>query len=235
MPDSVGSGHHLPEFVPWKIPWLPALASLVAAVLFARLPDQFIFGAHQTVAAVVRWLVPALIVLLLCALIVIHWEELRIHHTIRSFLRRRMAIALIAIITIANVLSVFLLVRFIINGGHSSGHQLVVSAIDIWWTNIIVFALWFWELDRGGPAARAHHSESAPDFLFPQMSDRELFPDPIRPGFVDYFYISFTNAAAFSPTDTMPLTSRAKLLMLAEAGMSLLTLLMVASRAVNIL
>jgi hypothetical protein len=235
MLESHESGRHLPEFAPWKIPWLPALASLVAAILFARLPDQFIFGTHQTLAAVVRWLVPALILILLCALIVIHWEELRIHHTIRSLLRRRMAITLIAIITAANVLSVFLLVRFIINGGHSSGHQLVVSAIDIWWTNIIVFALWFWELDRGGPAARARGNESEPDFLFPQMTDRELFPAAIQPSFVDYFYISFTNAAAFSPTDTMPLTSRAKLLMLAEAGMSLLTLLMVASRAVNIL
>lgn len=235
MLESQEPGHHLPEFVPWKIPWLPALAALVAAILFARLPDQFIFGAHQTVATVVRWLVPALILVLLCALIVIHWEELRIHHTIRSLLRRRMAITLIAIISAANVLSVFLLVRFIINGGHSSGHQLVVSAIDIWWTNIIVFGLWFWELDRGGPAARAHGNESEPDFLFPQMATPDLFPKPIQPGFVDYFYISFTNAAAFSPTDTMPLTSRAKLLMLAEAGISLLTLLMVASRAVNIL
>jgi hypothetical protein len=128
------------------------------------------------VAAVARWLVPALTLTLLCELIVTRWEELRIHHTIRSLLRRRMAITLIAIITLANVLSVFLLVRFIINGGHSSGHQLVVSAIDIWWTNIIVFALWFWELDRGGPAARAHDNERSPDFLFPQMTDREFFP-----------------------------------------------------------
>ena len=217
MLESHESGHHLPEFVPWKIPWLPALASLVAAVLFARLPDQFIFGTHQTVAAVVRWLVPALILILLCALIVIHWEELRIHHTIRSLLRRRMAITLIAIITVANVLSVFLLVRFIINGGHSSGHQLVVSAIDIWWTNIIVFALWFWELDRGGPAARAHGRERART-----SSSRRCRPGALpggdRPIFVDYFYVSFTNVAAFSPTDTLPLTSRAKLLMLVEAG-----------------
>ena len=235
MPGAQERHHHLPEFVAWKIPWLPALAAAVAAVLFARLPDQFIFGTHQTVAAVVRWLVPGLVLVLLFALIVIHWEELRIHHTIRSFLRRRMAIALIAVISAANVLSVFLLVRFIINGGHSSGHQLVISAINIWWTNIIVFGLWFWELDRGGPAARAHHSEREPDFLFPQMATPEIFTKPIDPGFIDYFYVSFTNAAAFSPTDTMPLTGRAKILMLAEAGISLLTLLMVASRAVNIL
>lgn len=218
-----------------KIPWLPSLCALAAAVLFARLPDKFIFGTHQSVAVVFRWFVPGVVVALIAALVVVHWEELRIHHAIRTLLQRRMAILLIAIINAANVLSVVLLVRFIINGGKASGHELVVSSINIWWTNILVFALWFWQIDGGGPAARTHASETPPDLLFPQMLAPELFPRRMQPQFLDYFYVSFTNAAAFSPTDTMPVTARVKMLMLVESGVSLLTLLMVASRAVNIL
>jgi uncharacterized membrane protein len=229
------ASEHRTKYIPWDIPWLPALAAVVAAVLYARLPDKFIFGPHQTIAALFRWLVPGLVVVLLSALILIHRHELEIHQEVRTQLRRRMAIALIAIINAANMLSVVLLVRFIINGGKAGGHQLVISAIDIWWTNIIVFSLWFWELDRGGPAARAENQEQEPDFLFPQMATPELFPKPLKPAFIDYFYVAFTNAAAFSPTDTMPLTPQAKMLMLIESAVSLLTLLMVASRAVNIL
>ena len=223
------------RYIPWDIPWLAALAAVVAAVLYTLLTDKFIFGAHQTVAALFRWLVPGLVVVLVGVLILIHRHELEIHHEVRTQLRRRMAIATIAIINAANVLSVVLLVRFIINGGKTSGHQLVLAAIDIWWTNVLVFSLWFWELDRGGPAARAENREQEPDFLFPQMATPEVFTKPLKPQFLDYFYVAFTNAAAFSPTDTMPLTQQAKMLMLIESAISLLTLLMVASRAVNIL
>jgi hypothetical protein len=235
MSEQPGGGFSVGRYVPWDIPWLPAAASLVAAVLYARLPDQFIFGHQATFGTVLRWLVPGLVVLLLASLILIHREELRIHHTIRTLLRRRMAIVLIAVVNLANMTSVVLLVRFIIRGGKASGHSLVLSSINIWWTNVLVFALWFWEIDRGGPAARAHQQEDDPDFLFPQMATPELFRAPLRPGFVDYFYVAFTNASAFSPTDTMPITTRAKLLMMIESAVSLLTLLMVASRAVNIL
>ena len=235
MPESWVKSHSPVHYTPWPLPWFAALAALVAAGLYTRLPGKFIFGPHATVATTFRWLVPGLVVVLVVALIVIHREELRVHHTIRTLLRRRMAIALIAIINAANILSVVLLVHFIINGGKATGHELVLASINIWWTNILVFALWFWEIDRGGPAARAHHTETDPDFLFPQMTLPELFRTPLNPTFTDYFFVAFTNAAAFSPTDTMPVTPRAKLLMLVEAGVSLLTLLMVASRAVNIL
>jgi hypothetical protein len=219
-----------------RIPWLPAASALVAAILYARLPDRFVFGTHAGLASAFKALIPALIVLLLISLLVLHTPGLKIPHALRILVGRRVAIGLIALITLANAVSVILLVRFIINGGHTSGKQLVLSAIDIWWTNVIAYALWFWEIDRGGPARRAAGAGiDDADFLFPQMATRELFPKPREPTYVDYFFVAFTNAAAFSPTDTMPLTEQAKLLMLVEAGVSLLTLLMVASRAVNIL
>jgi hypothetical protein len=219
-----------------RIPWLPAASALVAAILYARLPDKFVFGVHTGVASAFKVLIPVLIVLLLISLLALHTPNLKMPHTVRFLLGRRVAISLIALITVANAVSVILLVRFIINAGHVSGKQLVLSAIDIWWTNVIAYALWFWEIDRGGPARRAAGAGlDEADFLFPQMATPELFPTPRSPTYVDYFYVAFTNASAFSPTDTMPLTQQAKLLMLVEAGVSLLTLLMVASRAVNIL
>ena len=100
---------------------------------------------------------------------------------------------------------------------------------------MIVFALWFWELDGGGPPARLRAPKAPRDFAFIQMTDPEVAPPGWRPRYADYFYTSFTNSSAFSPTDTMPLSRTAKWLMLVESSISLLTLLLVASRAVNIL
>jgi hypothetical protein len=106
--------------------------------------------------------------------------------------------------------------------------------VPIWLTNVIVFGLWYWDLDRGGPATRLHENHRRPDFLFPQMSTPGSGPN-WTPDFLDYLYTSFTNATAFSPTDTMPLTAWAKLLMMVQSLASLLTVALVVSRAVNIL
>ena len=100
---------------------------------------------------------------------------------------------------------------------------------------MIVFSLWYWDLDRGGPVARAHAMRAHPDFLFPQMASPELAPPDWEPLFVDYFYTSFTNATAFSPTDVMPLSRWAKLAMMLQSAVSLATLALVIARAVNIL
>ena len=107
----------------------------------------------------------------------------------------------------------------------------------MWATNVIVFALWYWELDGGGPVRRAEGEapEKNRDFAFIQMTDPEVRARGWHPHFVDYLYVAFTNASAFSPTDTMPLTRRAKLLMALQSGLSIVTLLLVAARAVNIL
>jgi hypothetical protein len=126
------------------------------------------------------------------------------------------------------------LVKALLSGNaKSSGQSLLLDAINIWGTNVIAFALWYWNIDRGGPASQGITMVEEDDFLFPQMTLPEC--KEWTPGFTDYLYLSFTNASAFSPTDTMPLSERAKLLMMAESAISLLTLALVAARAVNIL
>lgn len=119
------------------------------------------------------------------------------------------------------------------NHAGSSGQSLLLDAINIWATNVIAFALWYWSIDRGGAASKGLMDVDEDDFLFPQMTIAAY--EHWSPGFTDYLYLSFTNATAFSPTDTMPLSERAKLLMMAKSGISLLTLALVAARAVNIL
>jgi uncharacterized membrane protein len=205
--------------------WPASLAVLGAIVLYTLLPDKLIFSYT-------RWIVPALEVALLLPLSVIAPHR----HIEESQWRRMASIALIAIINLANIASLALLVGNLI-GGHAkaSGTDLIFAAADIWLTNAIVFALWYWELDRGGPGARCAESHRAPDFLFPQMSTPEAAPPGWVPRFVDYLYVSFTNAEAFSPTDTMPLTQWAKLLMTVQSVASLITIALVAARAVNIL
>jgi uncharacterized membrane protein len=109
------------------------------------------------------------------------------------------------------------------------------AAVHLWCVNVLLFALWFWQLDAGGPAKRPTAGILERDFYFPQQSDPALFGETWRPTFLDYFYVSYTNAAAFSPTDTMPLSRWAKMLMLVQSAISLSLGLMVVARAVNIL
>ncbi len=113
--------------------------------------------------------------------------------------------------------------------------KLLLYGGAIWLTNVLVFALWYWELDRGGPVTRMLGARKHPDFLFAQMASPEVAPEDWEPMFLDYFYLSFTNATAFSPTDTLPLTRWAKMLMLLQSAVSLATVALVIARAVNIL
>lgn len=192
-----------------------------------------------------RWLAPGLEAALLIPLsFATAWtqnlarEATSEHHWLNVERQRRtirgLAIALTILVTVMNFASLLYLVRALL-GGHtvSSGQSLLLDALNIWGTNVIAFALWYWNIDRGGPASRGLTKVDQDDFLFPQMTMRET--KDWSPGFTDYLYLSFTNATAFSPTDTMPLSERAKLLMMAESGISLLTLALVAARAVNIL
>jgi uncharacterized membrane protein len=197
---------------------------LVAIALYVTLSDHFTVGP--------RWVVPVLEIVLLLPLMVVaprlDKEE--------PGTRRAVAISLIAVINAANVASLALLVKYLTTRGATlTGLELLTSSAAIWFTNIIVFALWYWELDRGGPHRRNRSKTRHPDFLFPQM----VTPECARPGwspyFLDYLFVSFTNASAFSPTDTMPLTPAAKGLFMVQAVTSLLTVVLVAARAVNIL
>jgi len=151
---------------------------------------------------------------------------------------RRLAIVLTALSTALNFAALFLLTKAIFQGHAGTGRTLLLDAINIWATNVVVFGLWFWTLDRGSPSTRGLVTPDRRDFLFTQQQEaaggNATFQD-WSPGFIDYVFLAYTNATAFSPADTFPLTVRAKLLMIAESFISLITIALVASRAVGIL
>jgi hypothetical protein len=155
----------------------------------------------------------------------------------QRLMMRRLALSLTALVTLVNFGALARLVEAILAGNAGSGRTLLLDALNIWATNVIIFALWFWALDRGSPASKGTKANVSNDFLFTQQQpagDTCLHPG-WTPGFIDYLFLAFTNATAFSPADTFPLTVRAKLLMMAEAGISFATIALVASRAVGIL
>ncbi|HLW37581.1 MAG TPA: hypothetical protein VKR99_04075 [Candidatus Eremiobacteraceae bacterium] len=204
--------------------WPATIAVVIALLLYMTLPERLTLGP--------LWLIPGLELALIIPLMIVaprryagepNWERLA-------------AIAIIAIINAANFLSLVLLLKFLVmRGSRATGEQLLLGAVQIWVTNVIVFALWYWELDRGGPDERSSDVHRQPDFLFPQMVTPGCTVPAWSPSFFDYVYVSFTNATAFSPTDTMPLTPWAKALMAVQAFASLVTVALVAARAVNIL
>ncbi len=149
--------------------------------------------------------------------------------------RRTVALALVAVITAANVLALVALVTSLLNAQEKSGGELLLKGATIWSTNVITFGLLFWEFDRGGPIRRREPDPGPRDFQFPQDENAALAEPGWHPRLADYVYISFTNAIAFSPTDAMPLTRKAKMMMLSESAISATTVLLVAARAVNIL
>ena len=223
-------------------PLWPTLAVLTAASLYATLPTKFVAGsAGAGVYTVVRWLVPALTVLLLAPLVlsVPHARVLRSAQERVAALklsRRIASLAVLALVTAANAASIILLVHFLVAGAHTNARLLLKAGIHMWCMNVLVFGLWFWQLDGGGPMSRhlGRDAAGARDFLFPQQAEPDA-GDRWQPTFIDYLYVSYTNATAFSPTDAMPLSKWAKLLMLVQSAASLLLAIMVVARAVNIL
>jgi hypothetical protein len=230
-PDSTPLGRLEGELPAWLRPHdgenrLPVAAAIVAAaVLQLLLPGRFTLLRPA-------WLLPALELALLVTLIIMNPVRLRRH----SHAARYISLLLVAVISIHNGTSAVLLDTRLIRGtaGDQAG-PLLASAVAIYLTNIIAFGIWYWELDRGGPFERAQARSPYPDFLFPQMTQHHLARKDWIPQFADYLYVSLTNATAFSPTDTMPLTRWAKLLMSAQAAIALSTTALVIARAVNIL
>ena len=204
--------------------WEAGVAVLAAAALQGVLPEHLTVGPN--------WLLPTREIALLGPLLLAN----RSHGHARSGrLWRRISVASIALVNVANIASLALLIHSLLNGSKSSGKQLILAAIGIWLTSLIVFALWYWQVDRGGPVARCNPDQPKPDLFFPQMANPELASPDWAPTFVDYAYVSLTNCMAFSPTDTMPLTRRIKTIMGAQSLVSLATIAIVGSRAVNIL
>src|SRR5579884_2904540 len=201
--------------------WHVELMVIAAIVLQILLPDHFVLGQ--------RWLAPGLELILAVLLLATTPKE----KIFKSLTRRLNVVLLLTAVGLSNVYALLRVVDQLLQRGGTSGRELILTAVNIYFTNIIVFALLYWEMDGGGPGSRRVLDSVEHDFLFPQQN---LKNEPNwHPTSVDYLYVSSTNATAFSPTDTMPLSRRAKILMLVQATVSLVTIALVAARAVNIL
>jgi hypothetical protein len=179
------------------------------------------------------WVLPAVEATLLVVLIV--RDPGRIDR--RSTALRAVSIGAVGLLVLDALLATGHLVVVLVEGGNltDSAEDLLTAGVVVWVSNIIAFALLYWELDSGGSAARAHGLPSTPDLAFPQQLNPELAPPDWRPQFHDYLYLGLTAATAFSPTDAMPLAGWAKLAMTVESLISLVVLGLVVARAVNVL
>ncbi|MFE9452150.1 hypothetical protein [Streptomyces sp. NPDC006739] len=204
--------------------WAVTAVILVAVALQLMLPHRLALQPF--------WLLPALELALLAGLTAANPRRVEP----RTRWLRLLGLALICLVSLANGWSAARLVVGLVDGteGTDAG-PLLLTGGGIWLTNVIVFALWYWEWDRGGPMARACGHQQFADFLFVQMQSPEVAPPDWEPRFLDYLYLSFTNSTAFSPTDVMPLSRWAKMLMMLQSSVSLVTVVLVVARAVNIL
>ena len=171
---------------------------------------------------------PALQAILLLALVLANPHRI----DRQSRVLRMLGLTLAALISVANAWSVVNLATGLVRGTErGNAGALLVTGGAIWLTNVIVFGLWYWEFDRGGPVARALGTRPYPDFQFVQMASPELAPPDWEPAFADYLYLAFTNAAAFSPTDVLPLSRWAKLAMTLQSVVSIVTVALIVARA----
>lgn len=217
-------------------PRLPAACAVVLAIaLYAALPETLIFGP--------RFLVPGLEIVLFVPLLAINPTRM----TRQDRVSRKLSLGLLLVIAVANTTALVLLVGELVSGDITQGKALLLAAGQVWLTNVIMFALVFWELDRGGPVRRTEGRDPslpAADFRFPQDEDHDAISEVASrsslksgwtPGFIDYLYVSVTNSSAFSPTDTMPLSPRVKMLMAVESVSALALSVLVISRGVSLL
>lgn len=206
--------------------WPAVVAVLAVAGLYFALPDSLIVGP--------RWVFPAIVTLLLIPTVISHARE-------AHRLNKLLGFAVQGVLTIGMIGSVVLLIRDLILNDEKRGSQLLVSAACLWATNVLVFTLWYWRLDAGGPHSRDKRLEHTDgSFLFPQMT---MLPDikeaagetKWSPNFFDYLFLAFNTSTAFSPTDVPILARWAKMLMMVQSVISLTVLALLAARAVNIL
>jgi hypothetical protein len=224
--DAIRDEHAVQEEVARHDPfWAPQLLIAAAILLDLSLAEKVTLGP--------TWLLPGVEAVALIGLMAVSPHP-RLRH---SKLRRRFTMSTIALVSATNTASLILLCHWLLHGGGGTndGRALIGSGIVLWVTNVLLFSVWFWLLDRGGPVTRATDPTALPDFLFVQMTDRKFAPPDWHPTIIDYLYTSFTNATAFSPTDTMPLTAMAKSLMTVQSLTALVTIGLVVARAVNIL
>ncbi|WP_329129519.1 hypothetical protein OG552_03635 [Streptomyces sp. NBC_01476] len=211
------------------------LAVLVAVALYVALPQRLLIAP--------RFVLPALELLLLVPLVAFNPRRL----TRQTRTTRVLSLTLVFVVAASNLVALGLLIRDLVSPGVEDGGSLLVAALQVWLTNVIVFGLAFWELDRGGPVSRTQAARAdlpLADFRFSQDENHDAVEEVADgasvksdwvPTLMDYLYVSVTNSTAFSPTDTMPLSTRAKLLMSVESVSALTTSLLVVARAVSVL
>ncbi|MBY8880720.1 hypothetical protein [Actinacidiphila acidipaludis] len=211
------------------------IAILSAIALYVGLPQRLLVAP--------RYVLPALEMLLLVPLIAVNPRRL----TRQSTVFRVLSLTLVLVIAASNLVALGILIHDLVYAGVKNGRALLVAALQVWLTNIIVFGLAYWELDRGGPVIRTQARRAdlpLADFRFPQDEDDDAVQEVAdgssatsdwMPVLIDYLYVSVTNSTAFSPTDTMPLSTRAKVMMGVQAIAALVTSLLVIARAVSIL
>ena len=202
----------------------PLIAIIVILGIYILIPKE--------VQALPNWVVPALASLLVIPLVILNPTRL----SKETSWSRGISIALVILLAAANQITVVFLIGQLLNG-HAKGTDVLLTALQVWISTVIAFGLLYWELDRGGPVARRDPqlwAATNADFRFPQ-NDGPAVTGAWRPTFLDYAYIALTNMMAFSPTDAMPMTVRAKLVMGYQAITGFVLLALVISRAVNIL
>lgn len=202
--------------------WHAQLVFLLAVILQFTIPSQLRWGDKFTIAIIELVLVAGIGV-----------TAPKRHLSFKGF-NRTIAVLLIGVVSFANLSSLALVINGLLNTSQVPGKQLVVAAFAIFITNIIAFSLWYWELDSPGLTGVRKH-DAKPKFDFPQMESKLKETEGWEPTYFDYLYISITNASAFSPTDSLPLTHFVKAVMSVQALISLITVVLVTARAVNIL
>jgi uncharacterized membrane protein len=204
--------------------WPFAVAIMAMIALQSLLPERLSLGN--------RYVLPIIELIIIVVLFLANPGRMER----RSKPLRMIGLVLIAVASLGNAWSLLWLVRDITGGtGTGTAGQLLATGGDVWLINVLTFAVWYWELDRGGAAARARGEDPYPDFLFPQMTAGEMAPKDWEPQFADYLYLAFTNSTAFSPTDVLPFSRWAKVVMLFQAAISLVTAALVVAKAVNAL
>lgn len=200
--------------------WQAATALVLVGLIYLALPQRLRVGPP--------WLVLLIVAVLLVSLLVTHFGG---YHRLSHSLGRLAT----GVVTAAVALSaVFLLTR--LPGGKLPGSELLQEAVLIWVANILVFACWYWEIDGGGPRCRRMGSYRSQDFVFPQFQQDPSGPaEPWMPDFLDYLFLAFNTSTAFSPTDTLVLSRRAKVLLMCQSSISLVVIAVLAARAINTL
>jgi len=209
-----------------ELRWPVTVITVASIALQMAVPDRLVLFRPS-------WVLPAAQGVLVLALLAINPHRINRE----SAIVRSLALMLATLLSLANGWTLGKLAVGIVGGKvHLAAGPLLITGGIIWLTNVVVFALWYWEFDRGGPVARALNTKRYPDFQFAQMvSPPEQVPPEWEPAFADYLYLAFTNASAFSPTDTMPLSRWAKLAMTVQSIISIVTVALVVARAVGLL